>query len=113
MDKNLLEKMSLTPKTTEVVPTEVANVAPAPVKKPSLWDKIKHLKIDLYALPNQTIGMYCNVVTDHNNKLILKLKPEKSNATAAVTAIETALGDKFSIEVTSNNMFVISLADMG
>jgi LysM repeat protein len=59
-----------------------------------LWDEIKDLSIEVFALPNQKVGNYLKRL---NNPSALFVR---ASATAVLPALEAALGDSYSVEVT-------------
>lgn len=83
-------------------------VVTAPVVKTDaekIWDEIKSLPIDMFALPNQ-------VVSDHVNP-IPQIDPVKLYATVRSTAtlpsLETAVGKRFVVEL-ADKFVIISRA---
>lgn len=58
-----------------------------------IWEEIKDLKIDMFALPNQFVHQYCKYVSIEPSKCYLLL-----TASAALPSLETAVGNKFSVE---------------
>jgi hypothetical protein len=96
MEKNMPKKIK-TPKTPKVA---APVVAPAPVVKTDaekIWDEIKSLPIDMFALPNQ-------VVSDHVHP-IPQIDPAKLYTTVRSTATLPSL------EATVGKRFVVELAD--
>lgn len=67
-----------------------------------IWNEIKDKKIDVFALPNQSVEKYCTPVTIEPSKLYLTVK-----ASAVLPALESALGPTYHIEQASK-YFIIS-----
>jgi hypothetical protein len=61
-----------------------------------IWDEIKDLPIQMFALPNQKVGDYLRRVVNAN---ILLVKP---TATAVLPALEAVLGSKYSVVVSES-----------
>jgi hypothetical protein len=67
-------------------------VAKAPEKAPEktaaekIWEEIRDLPIDMFALPNQTVSQYCKVVSIEPSKCFVVI-----TASAALPALEAAL----------------------
>lgn len=76
-------------------------VEPTNTPASKLWDEIKVKKIDMFALPNQTVEMHCEPVVVDPTRLFLK---PKSNA--VLPSLEAALGDSFSIELAKHYLIV-------
>lgn len=60
-----------------------------------IWEEIKDKNIELFSLPPQAVSSHCAPVTIEPTKLYLKYK-----ASSVITALETALGDKYKVEST-------------
>ncbi len=52
-----------------------------------IWNEIKDLQINIFALPNQTVGQHVKRVEINTNELHLKL-----NSSAAISSLEEKLG---------------------
>jgi len=74
----------------EVNATEVKEVVKTEADK--LWDRIKGLKIEMFALPNQTISQYCTFRQVEPSKLYITM-----SCTSVLPALEVALGPNFTI----------------
>ena len=58
-----------------------------------IWAKIKNEKLEMFALPDQFVHMYCEPIAIEPTKLYLVCK-----VAAALPALETALNGKYSVE---------------
>jgi hypothetical protein len=65
-----------------------------------LWDEIKDLPIQVFALPNQKVSNYLNRV---NIPSVLFVKP---TASAVLPALEECLGNRYSVEVTEKGWII-------
>jgi len=59
-----------------------------------IWDEIKNVGINMFALPNQRVQDHVTVLDVPGNELYVKLK-----STAVLPALEECLGSKFSVEL--------------
>ncbi len=71
------------------------------------WDKLKNLKLDIYALPNQKLEMHAERKLVEPDGLYLKLK-----SSAVLPALEDALksvepGDGMQYELSQSRDFVV------
>ncbi len=66
-----------------------------------IWEEIKDKKIDLFALPNQTVSMYCQPVNVNPSKLYLTYK-----ASSVIAAMEETLGSSYKLEHAGNYITV-------
>lgn len=67
-----------------------------------IWDEIKDISIDIYALPNQKVSGHVNKVNIPGNQLMVTL-----NSTAALPALETAIVKRgFEVEQTPKYIIV-------
>jgi len=67
-----------------------------------IWIEIKDKNIEIFALPDQKVSDYCNPVTVEPSKLYLLLK----KASSALPAIESAIGNKFTVELANKYVIV-------
>lgn len=58
-----------------------------------MWDEIKDLKIEMFALPDQRVNMYCKPVEIDPSKLFLLV-----TAGSVLTALELVISPKYVIE---------------
>lgn len=58
-----------------------------------IWEEIKGVQLDMFALPDQTVEKYCKPFMVDPTKLFVTL-----SASSAFTALESALGKKFTFE---------------
>ncbi|CAB4197046.1 hypothetical protein UFOVP1290_566 [uncultured Caudovirales phage] len=58
-----------------------------------IWDEIKNLNIDMFALPDQKVHQYCTPIAIDPNKLFLT-----SSVGSFLTALELILRSKYSVE---------------
>lgn len=89
--------------TTEKASSE-KSVKPEAVKTEAekIWHEIKEKSIDMFALPNQTVQKYCKAVPIEPTKLYVI-----PSAASVLPALETALGNKYVVEVV-DKYFVVS-----
>jgi len=59
-----------------------------------IWEEIKDKNIEMFSLPPQKINAQCSPVNIEPNKLYLKYK-----ASSTIAALETALGEKYKVEL--------------
>ena len=66
-----------------------------PVKTPAdkIWDDIKDLKIEMFALPEQKVHQYCKPVAIDPSKLVLL-----PSAGSVLPSLEVAIGSKYAVE---------------
>lgn len=69
-----------------------------------IWNEIKNLNIDMFALPNQKVWMHCHPIMIEPTKLYLV-----TNSSAVLPSLETALGKNFNIELTTKFLIVTKL----
>ena len=69
-----------------------------------IWNEIKDKKMDMFALPEATVSTYCSPQNIDPSKCYLITR-----ATAALPALETALGNKYSVERVHNWLVVSKL----
>lgn len=70
--------------------------APAPVVKTAadqIWDEIKNLNINMFALANQKVHMYCKPVIVEPSRLFLL-----ASAGSVLPALEAVVASKYSVE---------------
>lgn len=58
-----------------------------------IWDEIKDLKIEMFALPNQQVHHYCKPVSIDPDKLFLVV-----TAGSVLPSLETAISPKYTVE---------------
>lgn len=58
-----------------------------------IWESIKDLKIEMFALPNQTVSQYCKPVSIEPSKCYLVF-----TASAVLPALEEATKSKFAVD---------------
>lgn len=68
-----------------------------------IWNEIKDLKIDMFAIPNQKVSDYCKPVTIDPSKLFVTVK-----ASSVLPSLESILSPKYSIE-RQDKFLIISL----
>lgn len=67
-----------------------------------IWDEIKNKKVNMFALPNQTVSSYCNVVTIEPSKCYLEY-----TVPAILPALEAALGAEYKVDVAGRFITVV------
>lgn len=92
----------MTEKNAEV---KVAKVKAPEVKTPAdlIWDEIKGLKIEMFALPGQLVEHYCTPVPVDPTKLFLTV-----TAGSVLPALEAVVSPKYSVEK-QERFLVVSL----
>ncbi len=79
----------------DVAPAVAAPVAvPEKLESQKIWDEIKEVNLNMFALPGQTVEKYCTPYMIEPSKCYVTVK-----VTAALVALEEALLKKFNIEV--------------
>jgi len=58
-----------------------------------VWEDIKDSKLELFALPDQFVNMYCEPIAIEPSKLYLKFK-----VSAVLPALEVALAGRYVVE---------------
>ena len=71
-----------------------------------MWKMVTNAKLNLFGLPDQKATDYLDRVVITDNELYLKLKPQKKNATAVISALEESLGKDFVVEQNSVYMII-------
>lgn len=95
MEKKI-EKVEASEKVIEKkVAVKAAEKAPEKTAAEKIWEEIRDLPIDMFALPNQVVNQYCKVVSIEPSKCFVVI-----TASAALPALEAALPN---ILVPSNN----------
>lgn len=92
-----------------VQPVEpVADTVAVPVKTQAekMWDEIKDVRLEMFALPNQFVHTHYDPMIIDHQKLHLRLK---TKATSVLTALEAALGRKYTVELV-DKFVVVALA---
>lgn len=84
--------------TTEKSEKIVKNVAD------KIWDEIKDLKIEMFALPDQRVHHYCKPVPVDPSKLFLV-----STVGSVLPALESVLAPKYVVEK-QDRFFIVNLA---
>lgn len=69
-----------------------------------IWSEIKDLRIEMFALPDQRVHMYCKPVSIDPNKLFLL-----ASAGSVLTALELVVAPKYTVEK-MDRFLVVSLA---
>jgi len=64
-----------------------------------IWEDIKDKSIEMFALPNQKVFMYCEPKEIEPSKCYLQVK-----ASSVLPALETVLGTKYNVE---RNMYFV------
>jgi hypothetical protein len=59
-----------------------------------IWESVKDVKLEMFALPNQFVNMYCKPIAIEPTKLYLVTL---NNATSVLPALEAALVDKYEV----------------
>lgn len=67
-----------------------------------IWDEIKDKTIDVFAIPNQKVNMYVRPVVVEPSKLYLVM----TRASAALPALETAIGNGYAVELVNKYVVV-------
>lgn len=78
-------------------PTTTEQVALEPAKKNKsqlIWESIKDLPIELFALPNQKVSMHCKYVPISNDVCFVQ-----STLTSFLPMLELAVSTKFNVEM--------------
>ncbi|HWZ23231.1 MAG TPA: hypothetical protein VNW06_11290, partial [Cytophagaceae bacterium] len=97
-------------KANKIVEKETNKITEAPavqVSKPltradEIWNHIKNVQLEMFALPNQTVSLYCQPIVVEPTKLYLKYK-----AAAVYPALETALQKLYTVEMV-NKLIIIA-----
>jgi hypothetical protein len=89
-DKKMPEQPAVAEK-----PVEKKSVVKPLVKTAAdqIWDEIKDLRIEMFALPEQRVHMYCKPVAIEPSKLFLLV-----SAGAVLTALELVVAPKYVVE---------------
>jgi hypothetical protein len=83
---------------TDKTTTEVKTAAD------KIWDEIKDLRIEMFALPDQQVHHYCKPVSVEPSKLFLV-----STVGSVLPALEAVLAPKYVVEK-QDRFFIVSLA---
>lgn len=59
-----------------------------------IWETVKDVKLEMFALPNQTLSMYCVKKEASPDKLFLEYK-----ISSVIPAVEAVLSSKYNVEV--------------
>lgn len=94
MDKKAKKKIVAPVVETPVV-VAPASVAPVKSDADKIWDEIKNLKLEMFALDNQFVHLYYKQVLIDPSKLHLTAL---TKATSALPALETAVSPKYQTE---------------
>lgn len=77
-----------------------AQVAPVPTPPPpqlneaqKIWEEIKNVQLNMFALPNQTVDMYCKVYPIEPTHCYITVK-----VSAVLAALEDTLGKVYNFE---------------
>jgi hypothetical protein len=69
-----------------------------------IWDEIKEKNVEMFSLPPQPVSSHCSPIAIEPTKLYLQYK-----ASSLITALETALGSKYSVNL-SGKFITVSRA---
>jgi hypothetical protein len=69
-----------------------------------IWDEIKDLNIEMFALPNQKVHDYCKPVSIDPGKLFLV-----TSAGSVLPSLEVAIGSKYKVEK-QDKYLIVTLA---
>jgi len=70
-----------------------------------IWEDIKDVKLEMFALPNQFVNSYCKPVPIEPTKLYLTF-----SASAVLPALELAIQGKYDVELV-NKYIIVSKSD--
>lgn len=88
------ENVVKTEAVVEPVPETVAPVPPSIfLESKKMWEEVKDVQLNMFALPDQKVSQYCQEVTVEPGKLYVLIK-----VSSVLTALEDALGKKFNIQ---------------
>jgi len=89
----MTDKKKLPTQTT--APEAPAAQEPAPkTEADKMWDEIKDLPIEMFALPNQTVAQHCSPVPVDPAKLYLVMR-----STAVLPSLEVSIQKGFNVEM--------------
>lgn len=71
-----------------------------------MWQSIKDLKLEMFALPNQFVHMYCKPINIEPTKLYLVAL---NQASSFLPALENALGSGYTVEK-ADRFILVSVA---
>ncbi len=66
-----------------------------------IWNEIKEKSVDMFALPNQVVSQYCKPAFIEPGRLYLLV-----SAASFLPSLETALGEKFTVEIVDKYLVV-------
>lgn len=95
MDKKSKKKVVAPTPVAEKSVVVTAPVAPVKSEADKIWDEIKNLKLEMFALDNQFVHLYYKPVLLDPSKLHLTAL---TKATSALPALETAVSPKYQTE---------------
>lgn len=86
--------------------TNVSSSKVVPVKTDAelIWEEIKDLSIEMFALPGQTVALHCKPFLVEPSKLYLEAK-----STATLPSLEVAIGSKYVVSLV-DRFIVVSRA---
>lgn len=71
----------------------------------NIWDDIKDLKLNMFALPNQLVSVYYKPINVEPNRLFLVALTQ---ATSVLPALETTISEKYLVEQIDRFIIVTS-----
>ncbi len=94
--EKMAEKMDASEKKSEMLETDTEKMLTSNPKTNAqkLWEEIRNKKIEMFSIPNQTVGMHVKPKDLGPDDLYITL-----NSGAALPALEKALGPDFEVEV--------------
>jgi len=97
-------------KALEVKKEKTAAVKKAPTRSDVIWDQIKNVEVEIYALPEQTIGKHVErlEVTDDMVHVRLKSPAILPAMELALRNVKLARGERFDVS-SQKNFTVISI----
>lgn len=99
MEKNMIKRVDAQENTAEdTKPNKPMTVAE------KIWNSIKNEKLEMFALPKQLVNMYCEPINIEPTKLYLKF-----TVPALLPALETALNDRYSVELVDKYICVSNI----
>lgn len=66
-----------------------------------IWNEIKGMSIDVYAIQNQVVEQHATMLPMPGDRLVLKLR-----SSAVLPALETAIGRKYEVELVEKYVIV-------
>lgn len=87
----------------EVKPVELKPVVKEKTEAEKIWEVIKNVQIDMFALPDQYVSKYCTPTVVEPSKLYVTFR----GIGAVLPALEVALGKRYNVEA-QDKFIVIS-----